>query len=178
MWSPKKVQDEIGRLYGRKVSRRNEFDIFLKDYLNRNDEQRTAKPKSMWLGKDVNTEAGGKLVTRILGKKLFDYPKPVALVKSVLQIATDKNSIVLDNTAGSGTTGHAVLEINKEDGGQRKFILVQQPYDTKENAEETFNICQKITSERNRRVIKGYSRFVHLRPVKRQAAVWRVSGLR
>lgn len=156
MWSPKKVQDEIGRVYGRKVSRRDEFDIFIKDYLNRNDEQRTAKPKSMWLGKEVNTEAGGKLVTRILGEKLFDYPKPVALIKLVLQLATDKTSIVLDSTAGSGTTAHALLELN-QDGGNRKFILVQQPYDTKENEAEKFNICREVTAERVRRVIKGYS---------------------
>jgi adenine-specific DNA-methyltransferase len=50
-----------------------------------------------------------------------------------------------------------VLELNKEDGGNRRFILVQQPFDTKENAKDKFNICQEITAERVRRVIKGYS---------------------
>lgn len=56
---------------------------------------------------------------------------------------------------GAGQTGHAVLDLNKEKGGSRKFILVQQPFDTKENEEEKFNICERITAERVRRVIKG-----------------------
>ena len=58
---------------------------------------------------------------------------------------------------GRGTTGQAVLKLNKEDGGDRKFILVQLPYETKEQEKEKFNICEKITAERVRRVIQGYT---------------------
>ena len=145
MWGHKKVKDEIARVYSRNISRRDEFDIFVKDYLDREDGQRTSKPKSMWLGKGVNTEAGGKLLKRILGKKAFDYPKPVELVGRVLQVATDKFSIVLDSFAGSGTTAHAVLAANKKDGGNRKFILV-----------EAEDYADTLTAERVRRVIKGY----------------------
>jgi adenine-specific DNA-methyltransferase len=144
MWSPKKVETEIKRVYGRKVSGRDEYDIFIKDYLDRDGEQRTAKPRSMWLDGDVNTESGGKLLKSILGEKKIDYPKPTGLVKRVIQIATDSDSIILDSFAGSGTTAHAVLALNKEDGGNRKFILV-----------ECEDYADSITAERVRRVIKG-----------------------
>ena len=144
MWSPKKVETEIKRVYGRKVSGRDEYDIFIKDYLDRDGEQRTAKPRSMWLDGDVNTESGGKLLKSILGEKKIDYPKPTGLVKRVIQIATDSDSIVLDAFAGSGTTAHAVLALNKEDGGNRKLILV-----------ECEDYADDITAERVRRVIKG-----------------------
>jgi adenine-specific DNA-methyltransferase len=76
----------------------------------------------------------------------FDTPKPTRLIQRILQIATDKDSIILDSFAGSGTTGHAVLKLNAEDGGKRKFILVEM--------EET--IAENITAERVRRVANGY----------------------
>ena len=88
--------------------------------------------------------------------EVFTTPKPVALVRRILQIATSPGDLVLDSFAGSGTTAHAVLEQNKEDGGQRRFVLVQMPYDTRDNEKERFNISQKITAERVRRVISGF----------------------
>jgi adenine-specific DNA-methyltransferase len=104
----------------------------------------------------MNAE-GGRVLQRIFGKKLVDYPKPPSLIKSLIRAATSKDDIVLDSFAGSGTTAHALLELNKEDGGNRKFILVQLSYDTRENEKDKFNICQKITAERVRRVIEGYT---------------------
>ena len=74
----------------------------------------------------------------------FDNPKPVRLIQALLAIFTNKDSIVLDSFAGSGTTAHAVLALNKEDGGNRKFMLV-----------ECEDYADKITAERVRRVIKG-----------------------
>ena len=74
----------------------------------------------------------------------FDTPKPISLLKRILQIATEPNSIILDSFAGSGTTAHAVLDLNKEDGGNRKFILVEME-----------DYADTITAERVRRVIKG-----------------------
>lgn len=76
----------------------------------------------------------------------FDYPKPVTLIEYFIGFYCDKNSIILDSFAGSGTTAHAVLNLNKQDGGNRKFILVEM----EDYAEDT-------TAERVRRVIKGYS---------------------
>lgn len=74
----------------------------------------------------------------------FDYPKPVALARYIISLINDKNAIILDSFPGSGTTGHAVLQLNKEDGGNRKFILI-----------ECEEYADKITAERVRRVIKG-----------------------
>ena len=76
----------------------------------------------------------------------FDTPKPVGLVERVLNIATDNDSLILDSFAGSGTTGHAVLKQNADDGGKRRFILVEMDE----------NIAQNITAERVRRVSQGY----------------------
>ena len=83
--------------------------------------------------------------------------RSVRLIKKLLELVTEENDVVLDSFAGSGTTAHAVLDLNKEDGGNRKFILVQMPFDTKENEKEKFDICQKITAELVRRVIQGYT---------------------
>jgi len=124
MWGIDKVRRENSRVYARLIKKRGEFDIFIKDYLERNDEIRTKKPKSIWFEKDVNTEAGGKLVKSLFGAAVFSYPKPVGLIKKVVSLSTNANEIVLDFFAGSGTTGHAVMELNK-DGGNRKFILCQ-----------------------------------------------------
>ena len=80
-------------------------------------------------------------------RELFDTPKPIALIKRILEIASEKNSIILDSFAGSGTTAHAVLDSNKEDGGNRRFILVELEK----------NIAKNITAERIKRVARGYS---------------------
>lgn len=66
------------------------------------------------------------------GGASFDTPKPVGLLKRLIEISGDKDFIILDSFAGSGTTAHAVLALNKEDGGNRRFILCQMPYETKE----------------------------------------------
>ncbi len=86
----------------------------------------------------------------------FSYPKPVELIKYLISIgANDKNSIILDSFAGSGTTGHAVLQLNNEDEGKRKFILIQMDeYDKEGNI---VNICRDITSKRIEKVITGYN---------------------
>ena len=77
-------------------------------------------------------------------QRIFDYPKPVQLIRDIVSFATDKDSIVLDSFAGSGTTAHAVLALNREDGGNRRFVLI-----------ECEDYVDSITAERVRRVIKG-----------------------
>lgn len=90
---------------------------------------------------------GTKVVENILGGRKFDFPKSLYLLIDTLKLTSTKNSTVLDFFAGSGTTGHAVLELNKQDGGSRKFILCTN----NEN-----NIAEEVTYERLKRVIKGY----------------------
>lgn len=82
-----------------------------------------------------------------IGISNFTFPKPQNLIEFCIKLATDKNSIILDSFAGSGTTAHAVLELNKKDGGNRKFILVEME-----------NYAENITAERVRRVIDGYGK--------------------
>lgn len=96
----------------------------------------------------VKTTASGSIELKsIFGEQVFDYPKPSTLIAELLSLNTfdDKNALVLDSFAGSGTTAQAVLTLNKEDGGSRKFVLVE--------VEE--EIAGKITAERVRRVIRG-----------------------
>lgn len=91
----------------------------------------------------LNSE-GTKHIQQIFGKKIFDYPKPLSLIKSLIQQATDKDSIILDSFSGTATTAHAVLSLNEKDTGHRKFILV-----------ECEEYADTITAERVRRVIRG-----------------------
>jgi DNA modification methylase len=119
-------------------------------------------PQTIWDYSEVGhtQEAKQEYLQILSGSEVFTTPKPVALLKRILQIATSPGDVVLDSFAGSGTTGHAVLEVNRDDKGEhpeRKFILVQIPHETKKQETERFNICQKITSERMRRVMRGYS---------------------
>ena len=103
-------------------------------------------PWTWWTHEEVgHTQEGNKLLAAILGKAVFDYPKPARLIERILQIASDSDSIILDSFAGSGTTAHAVLNMNKADGGHRKFILV-----------EMMDYADSITAERVKRVIRGY----------------------
>lgn len=83
-------------------------------------------------------------------------PKPVDLIYRICWIASEPGDIILDSFAGTGTTAHAVLQLNSEGPGDRTFVLVQQPHDTKENQKEKLNICQAITAERVARVMAGY----------------------
>ncbi|MEN9551956.1 MAG: hypothetical protein RI935_333 [Candidatus Parcubacteria bacterium] len=104
--------------------------------------------KTHWSRKEYHAyHFGTKIIEDILGVKKFDFPKSLNLIVDILKLSTKKDSTVLDFFAGSGTTGHAVLELNKQDGGNRKFILCTN----NEN-----KICEEVTYERVKRVIKGY----------------------
>lgn len=95
----------------------------------------------------TNADATSEL-KQIFGEKIFDTPKPVNLIRHLIDLVCDKDSIILDSFAGSGSTGHAVLSANKDDEpeGHRKFILVEMGKD----------ICRNITSHRLKSVVKGY----------------------
>ena len=106
---------------------------------------------STYLPNEVGmTQDGTKDVDAVFGSKVFGFPKPLSLIKYLLQISTPKakDIIILDFFAGSGTTLHATMQLNEEDGGHRQCILVTN----NEN-----NICEEVTYERNKRVIQGYT---------------------
>ena len=97
------------------------------------------------VGVETTEEAGKALALMFDGRSVFDYPKPPSLIAYLLGFICDKDSIVLDSFAGSGTTAHAVLQLNAADGGHRKFILV-----------EMMDYAESVTAERVKRVIEGY----------------------
>ncbi len=97
--------------------------------------------RSVWNEKEFRNEAGTLLLKEIFGGKVFDYPKSLETLSRIVEMATDKNSIVLDSFAGSGTTAHAVINLNAADGGNRKFILI-----------ELNDYAENITAERVKRV--------------------------
>jgi adenine-specific DNA-methyltransferase len=99
---------------------------------------------------------GGRTLTRIFGRKVFNNPKPESLVRGLIRQACPASGVVLDFFAGSGTTGHAVIKLNAEDGGSRRFILVSNTEATPSQPDK--NLCRDVCAERIRRVINGYGR--------------------
>ena len=139
-----KNKDELVALQGND----GEIRIFKKD------RDLTTLPKTVWFEKELNSIVGTREVASLVGKGMFDFPKPLYLLKRIVEIATDENSLVLDFFSGSATTAHAVMQLNAEDGGNRKFIMVQLPEETDEKSEAYKagykNICE-IGKERIRR---------------------------
>ena len=111
----------------------------MKDYLS---SDKVSVPDSfLYYDNSVDT----RMIKKIFGKLAFENPKPLEMIKQFIKMATEDNSIILDSFAGSGTTGHAVLEVNKETAGNRKFILIEL-----EN-----NIAKTITTKRLKAAING-----------------------
>ena len=116
-------------------------------------------PVDFWNRNDTGTtDEGSKELEKLLGGKFFDFPKPHSLVKRAIKLTNDENAICLDFFAGSCPSAQAVLELNKEDGGNRKFIMVQLPEPTDEKSEAYkagYKTIADIGKERIRRVIQN-----------------------
>lgn len=127
-------------LFGKSGKGKPQLKRFLSDAQNKG-----LTPKSLW--DDCGTATDGtKELQDIFGSKAFDTPKPTGLIKKIIDLAGDKDSLILDFFAGSGTTAHSVLEKNKEDGGSRHFILCTN---------NDGNICSEVTYPRICTVITG-----------------------
>lgn len=158
-WSKEKILSNLSELIPQKITRNGqpEWDIYQKDYLNRDEERRT-KAKSIWSDAEMNYQNGTTILKEILGNsKIFEYSKPVDLIVKSMEMINTTDSIILDFFSGSATTAHAVMKLNAEDGGKRKFIMVQLPEVTDEKSEARKagyeNICE-IGKERIRRAGK------------------------
>jgi len=115
--------------------------------------RKTAKmQRSVWDEKEFVNERGSEMVKDVLGKGVFDYPKSPFLLKRVFELSSKADSVVLDFFAGSGTTGHAVLDLNKQDGGDRTFILCQMNEKTDTTPS---GIAYDVTSKRLKRIMTG-----------------------
>lgn len=136
----KRIED--GRIiFGKSGNARPVQRVFAKDR-----EVSKRKAESWWDKQGMNANATQELKDIFGVAKVFTHPKPVELLRHIMEISCGRDAVVLDFFAGSGTTAHAVLELNKEDGGQRRFILCTN----NEN-----NICEEITYERIKTVVTG-----------------------
>ena len=146
-WETMKAKMDIGEI----IYNSDETNIIHKLYLA---DLNGKVPENIWTDGVAGTtrQATAELKQIFGGNAPFDTPKPVALVERIIQISTNTESIILDSFAGSGTTAHAVLNMNKADGGNRKFILV-----------EMMDYADSITAERVKRVISGYGEGRHRR---------------
>lgn len=151
-WSRQKVEWGVANDFILFEKKKGKWAIYFKQYLkvDNNDIaiERSLPYQNLVLEDAMNAARGTREVMDIFSEKKFDYPKPLALISFILNMASKQNSTILDFFAGSGTTLHATMQLNAEDGGHRKCILVTN----NEN-----NICEEVTYERNKRVIQGYT---------------------
>lgn len=148
-WSKKKVLENKDKLLVRivkKSSGEEEFDIFEKDYLTI---QKRRKVTSLWSEKSMNNEFGTELIKRLFdGKVVFEYTKPIDLMKKILDIASNKNAIVMDFFSGAASMAQAVFESNADNNWDQRFIMIQIPQEIK--TEDNENL--KITDIGSRRI--------------------------
>ncbi|NCA75044.1 MAG: site-specific DNA-methyltransferase [Alphaproteobacteria bacterium] len=143
-WEENKLISKIES--GEIIFNKSESKIIRKIYLNN---QGGRVPESIWFGAEVGTTRDATaLLKEIFNETPFDTPKPIELIIRILQIGGLKNATILDIFAGSGTTLHATMSLNSQDGGIRQCILATN----NEN-----NICEDVTYVRNQRVIQGYT---------------------
>ena len=169
MWGKEKCKVDGARLVARLIERRGEYDIFVKDYLDREDGARTRKFKSIWDDKALNNQVGTQEVKALLKGDIMSFPKSKAFIQMVCQLGGTPDAIVMDFFSGSATTAHAVMQLNAEDGGHRKFIMVQLPEVTDEKSEAYKagykTICE-IGKERIRRAGKKILNECEVRSVE------------
>jgi len=149
LYTEEKMQEEIRKgniWFGKSGNNAPRIKKFIADA------ERTGglTPETIWYANEVGTnDEAKKLLIEIFGETdVFENPKPPSLIRRVLHIACNPGDLILDSFAGSGTTGHAVLAMNRTDGGNRRFLLVEM--DEK--------VCRNVTAQRLRHVIEGYER--------------------
>ena len=153
-WGKEKSIKFISTLYGKKVG--NKYNVYEKDYLESDDGARRVRPKSVLSGAAYSSDVATKEYRALMNKIDFNNPKPIELIKDLVDysIPPSDDSIILDFFSGSATTAHAVMQLNAEDGGNRRFIMVQLPEPCGEKSEAYKagynNICE-IGKERIRR---------------------------
>jgi len=144
-WEKKKVKNEPHNIIV--VRDGNEISIYKKQRPKLGDLP-SKKPKSILYKPEYSSGNGTAQLKALFGEKAINNPKPLDLIEDLLFIGGDKNALILDFFAGSGTTGHAIMQLNQNDGGNRHFILCTN----NEN-----KICEEVTYPRIKKVIKGYN---------------------
>lgn len=132
-WGMDTAKKQIIDLVPKFMPSRKVWGVMQKDYL---EGRALVKPTSSWTFKDINSERGTEEFVGLgFDKRVFPKPKPLGTIKRCLKLSTNANEFVLDFFSGSATTAHAVMKLNAEDGGSRKFIMVQLPEETDEKSE-------------------------------------------
>lgn len=158
-WSKDRVYEALKKNELEFTKNKTEWTVHTKQYL-KDDKGNIREGKAFSIIDDVYTQHGTNEIIDLFGDiQIFPYPKPTGLIKYFLNFATEpqKNNIVLDFFSGSSTTAHTILEMNKEDNGNRKFILIQLPEPTHQESaafKKGFTTIADIGKERIRRVIK------------------------
>ena len=161
-WGKERVSENLHLLVPRPVKKGDkwgvDYKVFLNPALNPMDdmdgEEKLSKPKTIWTETDISSDLAKRTLKNLMSGDYFDFPKSVDLLKKFFLIGMSDTDIVLDFFAGSGTTSHAVMQMNKEDGGHRKFICVQlpEPCDEKSEAYKAgYKTIADIAKERIRR---------------------------
>jgi len=149
-WNREKIENNKNLLIGKQIDRKEKdkaWDIYQMDFLKiSEEEERRTKAKTIWIDKEVNYQNARMEVKKIFeGRDVFEFPKPKFLIQQLLKMVDfEIGDVILDSFSGSGTTGHAVLDLNQNNNLNCNFILV-----------ECEDYANKLTAERVRRVIKG-----------------------
>jgi adenine-specific DNA-methyltransferase len=156
-WGQDKARQQIDELVAKEI--KGSWKIYRKNYAEGDDGEATKQVKSIWTEKQFHTEKGQAAFNDLFQTKIkiFQSPKSVDTIRQLLLMGSTKTSIVLDFFAGSATTAHAVLQQNAEDGGSRKFIMVQLPEPCAESSEALkagYKTITEISKERIRRAGK------------------------
>ena len=163
-WGKDRVAKYISLIVPKQVKGKDKWGVEYKIYLDSklnplidDEEEISSKPKTIWQDSLISSDIARRTLKSLMEANIFDFPKSVELIKRFVQIASKENSLILDFFSGSATTAHAVMQRNAEDGGKRKFIMVQLPEKTDEKSEAYKagykNICE-IGKERIRRAGK------------------------
>ena len=158
-WGIDNAKNNVDFLVAREMPKyKGKYTVYEKDYIDKKGEIRTVKEHTSWDRKEFNSDNAMAEFKKLgFSNQLFPFPKSSALMKHIAYLADTQNSIILDFFSGSATTAHAVMQLNAEDGGKRKFIMVQLPEATDESSEAYKagykSICE-IGKERIRRAGK------------------------
>lgn len=156
-WGTDKATQQISEVVAKQVN--GKWKIYRKNYAEDEDGEATKQVKSIWTEKQFHTEKGQAVFNELFDSKtkLFQSPKSVDTIRQLLLMGSKQDSVIIDFFAGSGTTAHAVMAANAEDGGQRRFVLVQLPEASDEDSEAFkagYRTIADLSKERIRRAGK------------------------
>lgn len=128
-------------LWGRETARNRQWQLFaskrgviyVKNYASQGNEPKRRKIRTIWSDTSFYTERATNEITEMFGSKIFDTPKPIDFIKKIIDVCGEKDAVVLDFFAGSGTTAHAVYSLNKGDSGSRKCLLMEKDIPVPDN---------------------------------------------